>query len=117
MIKLTILDHNYKPRLKSNTGFVRNSVEVCPNIYVYHDEVKIDGLIADFTESFGNYMYGRIVQVPNCNRHIFKYKINYDTTKTIEDCVYVCDIRKNIPAITPMKDSLGNILDRYNIIY
>ena len=41
---------NFETKFKSQTDFVRKSVVLCPNMYVYHNEMKRDALIREFTE-------------------------------------------------------------------
>ena len=43
--EVVITDHNVQPKLKSQAGFVRNSVLLCPRIYLNHNEVKRDDLM------------------------------------------------------------------------
>ena len=66
--EVIIPDHNVQPKLKAQTGFVRNIVVLCPSLYIYHDEVSRDDLMEEFTEIFGPYTYGRIVQVTNVQK-------------------------------------------------
>ena len=66
--EVIIPDHNFQPKLKAHAGFVRNIVVLCPSLYIYHDEVRRYDLIEEFTEIFGPYTYGRIVQVPNVQK-------------------------------------------------
>ena len=40
-----IPDHKIQPKLKAQTGSVRNSVVLCPILYIYHDEVRKYDLI------------------------------------------------------------------------
>ena len=63
--EVIIPDHNSQPKLKSETGFLRKSVVFFPILYLYRDKVSRDDLMEEFTETFGPYTYGRIVQVPN----------------------------------------------------
>ena len=37
-----ITDHNVQPKFKAQAGFMRNSVVLCPSLYIYHDEVSWD---------------------------------------------------------------------------
>ena len=43
--EVTIPGHNLQPKLKTQAGFVINSVTLCPSIYLYHDKVRIDYLM------------------------------------------------------------------------
>ena len=75
LLEVIILDHNVQPKLKAYAGFVTNSVVLCPNLYLYHDEVSRYDLMAEFIEKIGPYTYGRIVQVPNVQKDIIQYRI------------------------------------------
>ena len=48
--ELIIPDHNVQPKLKAQAGFVRNSLVLCPSLYLYHDEVRRYDLMEVFTE-------------------------------------------------------------------
>ena len=37
-----ITDNIAKPKLKAQSGFLKNSVALCPNLHIYHDELKRD---------------------------------------------------------------------------
>ena len=43
--EVIIPDHNFQHKLKAQVGFVRKSVLLCPSLYLYHDEVRRDGLM------------------------------------------------------------------------
>ena len=42
--EVVITDHNVQPKLKSQEGLTKNSVVLCPRLYIYHDEVGRDDL-------------------------------------------------------------------------
>ena len=65
LLGVIIPDHNAQPKLKTRSGFVRNSVSLCPSLYIYHDGFRIDELIKYFTKIIAPFTYERIVQVPN----------------------------------------------------
>ena len=43
--ELIIPGRNVQPKLKSQAGFLINSVALSPSLYLYHDEVSIDDLM------------------------------------------------------------------------
>ena len=101
--ELIIPDHKVKPKLKAQTYFVIKSVVLCPSLYIYHDEVRIDDLMEEFTENFGLYTYGRIFQVNNVHKYIIKYNIEYDISEAARDQIYFCDLCTEFPRIAPVK--------------
>ena len=44
----------------------------------------MDALTNRFTEKFGPYFYGKIVEVPNNNKHVLHYTVLYDRTKSVD---------------------------------
>ena len=83
-------DKSIVPKLKPQTGLVRNSVVVCPGIYLYHDKTKMAETLKDFKEMYGPYAYGKIVSVPNKKANVLEYAIEYDPKKsaTVDDLIY-----------------------------
>ena len=61
---------------------MRNSVVVCPGIYLYHDQEMLASTMKDFKEMYGPYAYGKIVSVPNRKTNVFEYGIEYDRKKS-----------------------------------
>ena len=53
-----IPDHNVQPKLKSQEGLTKNSVVLCPRIYIYHDELRRHDLMEESMENIGPYTYG-----------------------------------------------------------
>ena len=49
-------------------------------------------LIEEFIERFGPYTYGRIVQVPNVQKNIIHYRIEYDTIEAVGGGINFCDL-------------------------
>ena len=49
--EVIIPDHNVQPKFKAQAGSVRNSVLLCPRLYLYHNEVRRDDLMEGFTEN------------------------------------------------------------------
>ena len=49
LLEVIIPDHNVQPKLKAQTGFVRNIVVLCPSFYLYHDKERRDDLMEEFT--------------------------------------------------------------------
>ena len=60
-----IPDHNVQPKFKAQASFVIKSEVLCYSLYLYHDEVRSDDLMKEFTIVFGMYTYGIIYQDPN----------------------------------------------------
>ena len=92
--EVIIPDHNFQPKLKAQAGFVRNSVVFYPNQYIYHNELSRNDLMEEFTENFGAYTYGIIVQGYNVQKNIIKYRTEYDTKQSVLDGPDFCDICK-----------------------
>ena len=78
-----ISDHNVKPKLKTQVGFMINISLFCLSLYQYYDVVMIDELMKLFTETNGPYTHGIIFQVPNVQKNMIRYRIEYDTTKSV----------------------------------
>ena len=52
LLDVIILDHNVRPKVKAQAGTVINSVALCPNLYIYDDEVRRYDLIVEFAYFF-----------------------------------------------------------------
>ena len=75
--------HNVQPKLKAQAGFGRNSMVLCPRLYIYHDEGIRYYLMEEFTGNFGPCTYVIIVQVTNVQKNVINYRIKYDATKSV----------------------------------
>ena len=104
------------PELKAQKGFKGNSVVLCPEIYLQHNTSLKDTISSDFTEMYGPYAYGRIVQVPNRKKNIPDYIIEYDKEKDLVDGVTHEDLCSTIPSSAVTKQLLKRGVERANII-
>ena len=61
-------EEQIKPALKCQKGLKGNSVVVCPSIFLHNNETLLDSIIGEFTDMYGPYAYGKVIQVPNKKR-------------------------------------------------
>lgn len=64
-----------------------------PDLIYYSDNVKKALLVEEFSEQFGPYCYGQIIEVPNMTKNMTHYQILHDRTKITdnidkEDCCF-----------------------------
>ena len=43
--EVIIYHHHYKPKFKSQAGFVIDSVALYPILFIYHDRIRRDGMV------------------------------------------------------------------------
>ena len=107
------------PRLKKQTGFIKNSVVLCPNLYFYSDPIKHIKAMSGFHESTGPYAYGKIVQVPNAKKKVRDYIVRYDVTVDVvvgeeERIRHLTDLSSSFPGIDSVKQLLKKAVERAN---
>ena len=107
---------NFKPTLKAQTGFIRNSVVLDPYLYYFSDPTKKQQSIDDFNEAYGPYCYGKIAEVPNRSKGKGVYKILYDIEKGFPDGVDLDQLSTEFPAITQVKEMMKKAIERANMI-
>ena len=75
---------------------------LCPDLYVYHDDVKRDTIIKQFT-IFLHSTYGIIVQVPKKKENITQYRIKYYGIKPLGMGTILTNDEQNFLVPNPQK--------------
>ena len=74
--------HNVQQKLKAQAGFVGKSVVFCPSLYIYHNKLRRDDLMEEFTEKWA-FPPSENSSSSLCAENIIQYRIEYDTTKEV----------------------------------
>ena len=107
------------PSMKKQSGYINNSIIVCPEIYLYNDIDKQVNVLEEFTEELGPFAYGKIVQVPNAKKNATDYVIRYDRDRSnIEfangDKISENNLCASLPNLGSVKKLLKECVDRAN---
>ena len=80
----TIAEKGGGSKLKQQTGFLNNSVVLCPQLFFHHHS-KFSQMetMSIYKEGVGPYAYGKIVQVPNLKKKVTDYIVRYDESKDV----------------------------------
>ena len=101
--------------LPEQKGFKGNSIVLGPQLYCYTDQDLMQSYVEDFTEKFGPYMYGKIIEVPNKKKNIPYYTVQYDKTKLLPS-LDVASCCCKFPSTGDVKILLKRAIARANII-
>ena len=75
---------HYKSTLEKQKGVKGTIILMSPDLYFYSNKYLMGKITDRFTEKFGPYLYGKIVEVPNKRNNVLYYTVTYDSTKSVD---------------------------------
>ena len=77
----TIADKGGGSNLRMQTGFIKNSVVLCPQLFLYHHSISKMEAMNAHKEEFGPFAHGKIVQVPDEKNNVAEFIVRHDESK------------------------------------